>query len=93
MEKKDATWKNIEEVLKVIQSDCLDAESYASDASSHADSAASNTKKLIELLKIRKEYEGQSLDIEDYLKNMKASIGNLNHNLEKIRKETEDDSK
>jgi len=86
MEKKDATWKNIEEVLKVIQSDCLDAESSAENAYKYlAD--------LQETLKIRKEYEGQSLDIEDYLKNMKASIGNLNHNLEKIRKETEDDSK
>ena len=93
MEKRDATWKNIEEVLNNIEGEIESAEAFANDAQNAANCASDQMGKLKKFLKIRKEYEGQSVSIEDYLKNMEASVGNLNHNLEQIRKETEDYSK
>ena len=92
MKKMDATWENVEKLMIKIKANCSDAGEYANDAVSSAENAYKYLADLQELLKIRKEYEGQSVSIEDYLKNMEASVGNLNHNLKQIRKETSDES-
>ena len=59
MEKRDATWKNIDDVLDGIKDDMESAETFATDAANAADSAYHQLTKLKKLIKIRKEYDEQ----------------------------------
>ena len=88
MEKRDATWKNIKDVLSGIEDEIQAADSFANDAQHAADNAFDQITKLKKLLKIREEYDGQEIDpwfnktelaneviklIEDKIKGRKSS--------------------
>ena len=87
MKEKDATWKGIEKLIEDIQADCDSAESYVNDAGTYSRLATTSLIKLKELLKIRKEYEGQSIESTS-IDSMQASINSLNNHLQRIKKET-----
>ena len=96
MKKHDATWGNIEQLVKKIKQECSDAEQFADDAVSSAQEASSRSNnaykygvELQELLKIRKEYEDQSYDREELIScvdNMQDSISDIANNIIKIKK-------
>ena len=89
MEKQDATWKNIEEVLNNIKGEIESAESFANDAQNAAGCASDQMSKLKKLLKIRKEYDGLSFDRDElmfYVDSMQNSVSDLADNIVKLKK-------
>ena len=66
MEKLNATWKNIDDVLDNIKDDMESAETFATDAANAADSAYHQLTKLKKLMKIRKEYEGNLSESQNW---------------------------
>ena len=89
MEKQDATWKNIEEVLNNIEGEIESAESFANDAQNAANCASDQMSKLKKLLKIRKEYDDLSFIDEklmSYVDSMQNSVSDLADNIVKLKK-------
>ena len=89
MEKQDATWKNIEEVLNNIEGEIESAESFANDAQNAANCASDQMSKLKKLLKIRKEYDDLSFDRDElmfYVDSMQNSVSDLADNIVKLKK-------
>ena len=89
MEKQDATWKNIEEVLNNIEGEIESAESFANDAQNAAGCASDQMSKLKKLLKIRKEYDDLSFDRDElmfYVDSMQNSVSDLADNIVKLKK-------
>ena len=85
----DATWENVEKLMIKIKANCSDAEEYANDAVSSAENAYKYLADLQELLKIRKEYEGQSSNVEVFLKDIESALLITTASITKIRKETD----
>ncbi len=66
MEKLDATWKNIENILNKVSNDIGDAEYHAKDAINATENAYEELNKLKKLMKIRKEYEGNLSESQNW---------------------------
>ena len=89
MKKMDATWENIEKLMIKIKANCSDAGEYANDAVSSAENAYKYLADLQETLKIRKDYEGQSSNVEVFLKDIESALSITTASITKIRKETD----
>jgi len=89
MEKQDATWKTIEEILGNIEDEIESADSFAHDAQNAAGCASDQMSKLKKLIKIRKEYDDLSFIDEklmSYVDSMQNSVSDLADNIVKLKK-------
>ena len=81
----DATFVNILNVIKNAIDNIVEAHDRADEAKDAAEDAGHLLKQAVELLKLRREYEGSS-NIMSYIESMEDSITNLKSNIIQIKK-------
>ena len=81
----NATYVNILSTIENAQDNITEAIDRADDAKSAAEDAGYLLKQLIDLIKLRREYEDNG-ELISCVDNMQESVNNINYNIEQIKK-------
>ena len=81
----DATFVNILGMLENAQDNITEANDRADDSKSAAEDAGHLLDKIIELVKLRREQDGNG-ELANYIDNIKSAVEDIEHNIGQIKK-------
>ena len=81
----DATFVNILSMLENAQDNIDEAYKRADDAASASEDAGHLLKQIIELVKLRREQDGNG-ELANYIDNIKSAVEDIEHNIGQIKK-------